>query len=236
METPPPPSQQQADEAQRARFAAEAAILSLFESVEDGGGGGENEPSILHTIKMAAILTALATAIILVSFRDPQDRSKSLLLIKPDSEQFSDAVLADAQREFYELLGSDLTDEQKAVLWATWAYSKTADEIATSIDRGDIPHEFADLGRKIQKVWISRSDAKVRPLHVELHGKTVAADDDFWRWPLTGQRLRYPGDREAPPEATIGCRCVSLLTWAKQGVVSDTIRRITESTRPVDNG
>lgn len=232
QQSPPPPSQQQADEAQSARYAAEAAALTLFESTQEGAGGGENESSVLQTIRLAAILTALSTAIVYVSFRDSRDRSKSLLLSRPDHEQISEAVLAESQREFNSLAASDLDDKQKAVLWATWAYSRTADEIAAAINRGDLPHEFAERGANLKKIWISRSDRRVRPLHAKLHGRAIGVDTDFWRWPDTGQRLRWPGDKEAPSDAVFGCRCVCLLSWASQDDVSDTIKRIVEYTDP----
>lgn len=228
----PSPTQRQADEAQLARYVAENAILDLFQSAEIGAGSGEDEPSILRSMRIAAVLSSLAAAIVGISFRHPQDRYRSLLLDKPDSDQVAETLLMDAQSDFNRLMDSDLTDEQKAVLWATWAHSRASDEVARMINNGDINHEFSDSNLRLKKVWISRSDGRVRPLHVKLHGKTVSVEGDFWRWVDTGQRLRWPGDREAPPDATIGCRCVSLLTWANQDAVSETIRRITEQTKP----
>lgn len=231
MNSPPPPSQKQAAEAQRARYAAETAILSLFKSSAEGGGAGEGETSILHTIKISTILTALSAAIVFSSFRHPQDKTKSMLLGAPDNEQISDKILSEAQRVFRELADSVLSDSQKAVLWATWAYSKTADEIADAVNNGEIEHLFSDRNVRLKKIWISRSDRRVRPLHARLHGKTVLSTSDFWRWPATGQRLRWPGDRDAPADATIGCRCVCLLSWSTQDEVSKTIRDIVEHTR-----
>lgn len=232
METPPAPTQQQADEAQQARFQAENAILALFNASAIGGGSSENDVSILKSLKIAVILTALVGAVVAVSFRHPRDRSKSLLLVKPDSEQISDRMLSEAQSVFNKLAVSDLSNAQRAVLWATWAHSRASDEVAEAINSGDIPHEFSDgaMGRKLKKIWISRSDGRVRPLHVKLHGQAISVENDFWRWPATGQRLRWPGDREAPAEATIGCRCVCLLSWATQEEVSESIRRIVEHT------
>lgn len=230
MPTPPPPSQQQANAAQSARYAAENAALALFNSTEVGQGSGEDEHSVLQSIKVAAILATLSSAIIIASFSSP-DRTKSALLIQPDHEQFADAVLPDAQKSFDALLDADLDNKQKAVIWSTWAYSRVADEIARAINRGDIPHEYADGNQTLKKVWISRSDARVRPLHLKLHGRAVGVDTDFWRWPATGQRLRWPGDKEAPPEATYGCRCVCLLSWASQDEVSEMIHQIVEHTR-----
>lgn len=228
MQTPPPPSLQQASEAQQARHAAEQAILGLFKSVEAGEGGGEDDESTLHSLRIAAILALLSTAIVFTSFRHPKNRRRSLLLNEPAHEEIAERVLGDAQSVFNGLAASELTDAQKAVVWATWAYSRTAEEIADAVDSGKIPHEFSGQGLGVKKVWISRSDGKVRPLHAKLHGKTISSTSDFWRWPHTGQRLRWPGDREAPPEATIGCRCVCLLSWASQESVSDHIKKIVD--------
>jgi hypothetical protein len=232
VESPPPPTQQQAAEAQQARYVAEAAILSLFLSSEEGGGGGENESSLLHAIKIATILAALSTAVTTTSFRAPGDRSKSLLLSKPDHERIGDKLLSEAQYEFHTLEASELEDKQKAVLWATWAYSRVADEIASAVNNGEIEHEFSERGLKLKKIWISRSDSRVRPLHANLPGKTISTDKDFWRWPHTGHRLRWPGDKNAPPDAVIGCRCVCLLSFASQAAISNTIRRIVDHTAP----
>lgn len=231
MQTPPSPSQKQAAEAQQARFAAERAILNLFRSVEVGEGSGENDESSLHAFKIIDILSHLSAAIVYTSFRSPNDRSKSLLLAKPAHDDIAEGLLEDAQRAFNRLLSADLTAEQRAVLWATWAYSQTAEEISEAINSGRIPHAFTEQGLGVNKVWISRSDARVRKLHATLHGKTIPTGDDFHRWPHTGQRLRWPGDEDAPADATIGCRCVCLLSWASQSSVSETIRKITERTR-----
>ena len=234
MPTPQPPSQQQAEEAHSARWDAEAAILALFTSVESGGGEGDGEDdlSALHAVAIASILVALSAAIVLASFRSPRGRTRSLLSETLDHERVSETVLPAARSAFKELSHSELTDEQKAVLWATEMYSRTADELARTINSGEIPHKFTEQGLQLRKIWISRTDGRVRPLHAKLHGKTVPISDDFWRWPHSGERLRWPGDREAPADATIGCRCVSLLTWATQQGVSSTIKKIAERTRP----
>lgn len=219
MPDTPPPTQQQADEAQQARYAAEVAVLALFVSVGGGGGEGEEEESSLHGFKIAAIVALLSAGIISASFRIPQQESAA------ENEVIAERVVEDAQNVFQELSGSELTDEQAAVLWATWAYSRTADEIAEAFS-GEV------AGKTLKKVWISRSDAKVRALHAKLHGRTIPTSEDFWRWPDTGQRLRWPGDLEAPTDATIGCRCVCLLTWADENDVSTTIRKIIAETDP----
>ncbi len=231
-DAPPPPTQKQAAKAQQVRHAAELAALALFAFDEDGSGSGEDEWSIIDAVKITAILVALSAGIVLASFHKRGSKSKTLLLSKPDHEQIAENVLPDAQKAFKELLSSELTDEQRAVLWATWIYSKTADEIAAAVDRGDIANEFTEQGLGLSKIWISRSDARVRSLHVKLHGRTVPVSEAFWRWPGTSQRLRWPGDEDAPADATIGCRCVSLLTWAKPSDVSGTIKKIVRHTAP----
>lgn len=73
-----------------------------------------------------------------------------------------------------------------------------------------------DLGMKY-KVWISRSDKKVRLLHRKLHGKPVALGEPFYEWP-TGQQLGFPGDPLAPLDATINCRCLLVVSMTKTGV------------------
>lgn len=231
MQNPPPPSQQQAEAAQRARYAAEAAIRSLISArstATTSGEGGGNQSSSLHAVKIGMILADLSRSIKRNSFR--RSTGESLLLSEIPDDEVAGAVLTEAQRAFERLAASELPDGQAAVLWATWAHSRTADEIARIINSGEVEHEFSGTGLALKKVWISRSDRKVRALHTKLHGKVVSADKDFWRWPDTGQRLRWPGDVEAPLDATAGCRCVSLLTWADQDGVSSTIRRFVEDT------
>jgi hypothetical protein len=208
------------------------AILPLFKAVEVGSGSGEDDHSVMHAITIATILTGLSAAIVFASFRSPRDKAKSLLAEKPDHEMISEQVAPEAERVFAKLSTSELADEQKAVLWATWAYSKTADEIAKAVNSGKIPNQYAEDGKTLKKVWISRSDKRVRSLHAKLHGKTVPTDDDFWRWPATGQHLRWPGDPNAPLDAVIGCRCVCLLSWASQNAVSETIKKIVNYTAP----
>lgn len=225
--TPVPPSQQQAEEAQQARYAAERAILPLIvsQTSTSGEGSGDDDESSLHLIKILFILELISRSVKSSSFRNDHQLEAAV-----SDTAVANRVLPDAQSAFKRLAASELPDDQAAVLWATWAYSRTADEIVRIINGGQVDHEFSGTRRKLRKVWISRSDRKVRPLHAKLHGKTISASEDFWRWPDTGKRLRWPGDIEAPLEATAGCRCVCLLTWADQDGVSSTIRKIVEVT------
>jgi hypothetical protein len=230
VQNPPPPSQQQAEEAQQARHSAEIAIRSLFTSHRGLGGAGQNETSSIDGVKIALILATLSNAITNISFRNPQNSGESLLRGSVPHDDVSKLLLSEAQITFDRLAASDFPNDQAAVLWSTWAYSRTADELARIINGGGVEHEFSESGRVLRKVWISRSDRRVRQLHARLHGKTIPTTEDFWRWPHTNQRLRWPGDVEAPLDATAGCRCVCLLTWADQDGVSNTIRKIVEVT------
>lgn len=225
-----PPTHQQAEEAQQARYASELALLALLASSESGGGAGEDEISTLEKVKLAGILMSLAASVIHTSFSKSRtahhrDLNNHVVNnIKPRT--VAESVLPEAERLYRDISKAKIADENAALSWATWAYSRVAEEVAKTIDK----EGFLSSTQALHKVWITRSDRRVRPLHVSLHGKTVHVSDDFWRWPHTGQRLRWPGDKDAPAEATIGCRCVVILTWADQEAVSTTIRKIVEHT------
>jgi len=74
----------------------------------------------------------------------------------------------------------------------------------TAIRRGDIQAE------QVVQRWVTARDEKVRHSHASMMGQTRA-----WGKPFTTGRavsLRYPGDRKAPPEETVNCRCVLIRT------------------------
>lgn len=81
---------------------------------------------------------------------------------------------------------------------ATHVFNSAGELVATSA---------AAEGLTMRKVWVTRMDSRVRPLHRRLHGDSQPLGEDFVTWP-DGQKLRFPGDPLAPPSATIGCRCV----------------------------
>lgn len=56
--------------------------------------------------------------------------------------------------------------------------------------------------------WASAADGRVRDSHASLNGQEVQVGQPFIS-PLTGARMRYPGDTElgAPASDTIQCRC-----------------------------
>lgn len=55
------------------------------------------------------------------------------------------------------------------------------------------------------KTWHTRLDSRVRVSHQSLEGQTVAIGAPFLDF--MGVELQFPGDRSAPIEAWINCRC-----------------------------
>lgn len=58
--------------------------------------------------------------------------------------------------------------------------------------------------KKDTKAWISRRDDRVRPTHVKADGQEVATDEFFI---VGGFKMMMPGDRSAPMEEWVNCRC-----------------------------
>lgn len=229
MVFPAPPTKRQADEVHRARHAMEVAAFDLLSSKETGSGSGRSDESAVQAVKIAGILQPMAALIVNMLSESLGAQERDVLLADVDPKEVANSVVSDAQDDFERLVKSELSDAQKAALWATSAHSSISNAAAEIINNR-LGHGFPSTGSTLKKVWVSRSDTRVRDLHVKLHGRTIPFDADFWRWPHTGERLRWPGDSEAPPDATIGCRCITMLTWATQDEVSSTIRRIVRRT------
>lgn len=78
-------------------------------------------------------------------------------------------------------------------------------EAQTAFNAGTyLAAQQASDSRTVSKVWLSRSDSKVRAAHRDLHGKAVKVSDGF---KADGGVLRFPGDPLAPPQLTMNCRC-----------------------------
>lgn len=58
----------------------------------------------------------------------------------------------------------------------------------------------------VRLVWKANFDGRTRDSHAALHGESTGIDEPFVS-PLTGARIRYPGDPLAPAEELINCRC-----------------------------
>lgn len=64
---------------------------------------------------------------------------------------------------------------------------------------------FGGLAKSLaKKTWLTRRDARVRPEHLMLQGKSVPLGDSFT---VDGAKIRFPGDPLAPAHLTMNCRC-----------------------------
>lgn len=73
------------------------------------------------------------------------------------------------------------------------------DAMGQAIRSGKVDASF------VTKHWRSAGDDRVRHTHRVLNGQTVAYGESFQS--PSGNRLRFPGDPEAPISETSGCRC-----------------------------
>lgn len=55
------------------------------------------------------------------------------------------------------------------------------------------------------KRWVTRRDSRVREAHADVDGQTVPVNEHFI---VGGFPMMHPGDRSAPVELVINCRCV----------------------------
>lgn len=62
-------------------------------------------------------------------------------------------------------------------------------------------HDAEKMGIKLEKEWMSTSDARTRESHIELDGVRVGIDEEF------PNGLRYPGDPKGEPAEVYNCRC-----------------------------
>lgn len=139
-------------------------------------------------------------------------------VVNPDDFEASDSVvgwvlslvkrLRKAVREGMEpdADGRSITPEEAAHATANAAHGRLTEDVAAT-GMFDLPN-----GESIQKMWMSRLDNRVRPLHMRLTWQSRKLGEDFWRWPETGQVLAFPGDPRAPLDATANCRCFLILS------------------------
>jgi hypothetical protein len=77
-----------------------------------------------------------------------------------------------------------------------------------------------DKGYIVQKKWLAIIDRRTRDDHAELDEKVVEKEASWTFTDKDGvtQKLRYPGDPDAPPEQTINCRCTMVwISSAREG-------------------
>lgn len=235
---PPPPPPDAEEQAQGELSKAEQALLILFAASVLANGAPDRPLSDvdLHLLRRASV--GVLGGVIALTLggagmsRADQNSYRLEHGLDSEIEAIADSSLKDFEM-FTRALRRGISEDQKITLaerkkaaeaLAVHMYNKLAIEVA---DKMPTPPEYGI--RTIKKTWVSRLDPRVRPLHRLLHGKTVGATSDFYRWPATGQRLRYPGDHEAPPDATYGCRCVAWISWSTADEVSAIIKAITET-------
>ncbi|MEU1273518.1 phage portal protein [Streptomyces sp. NPDC005799] len=84
--------------------------------------------------------------------------------------------------------------------------ARVAETCAVSTINGAADAAAEGAGPAVARTWITRQDARVRPAHKALQGKTLPVGIPF-QVGTDGAQLRYPGDPFAPIALTINCRC-----------------------------
>jgi hypothetical protein len=69
-------------------------------------------------------------------------------------------------------------------------------------------------GAASTKTWLSTSDGRTRPDHIEANGQTVPIDKPFQ---IGGYAMQYPGDPSGPPDETCNCRCTLVYSDSATG-------------------
>lgn len=230
---PPPPSQveqAQADLSTALKYALIAALLwyVLNDSRSSRGGDGLFDYELVNVSKWSrrAAFDWIASVASVWGMDAPSlsyDLSPSRLAsrIETTSNRWAADHVDDARKRGTDpLLDPDVPIAERrsrAEKWAdnaartlaTQLASETVLKIAQSID----PRDADGNQLTVYKVWLTRSDARVRSSHRDLHGKPVPLDEPFKTWPITHKQLMYPGDPSAPLREFIGCRCFLWFAW-----------------------
>ncbi|MFF9901245.1 phage portal protein [Streptomyces longispororuber] len=82
--------------------------------------------------------------------------------------------------------------------------ARLAETCAVSTINGAADAAAEAAGPGILRTWVTRQDARVRPAHKALHGKTLPVGTPYT---VDEAQLRYPGDPFAPIALTVNCRC-----------------------------
>lgn len=123
------------------------------------------------------------------------------------SETTRSQVIDAVRRGFDDGLGQDGIGQYVRDLIPTFSRQR-ANLIARTETHGAANYGMqaaaADTGLVLRKEWISAEDARTRPDHADMSGKTVAIDEAF---DFGAYSLAYPGDPSGPAEGVINCRC-----------------------------
>lgn len=83
-------------------------------------------------------------------------------------------------------------------------FARTAITGAQNAGRMDMLHNAQDMGIKVRKKWLATLDARTREVHAHLDGQEQDVDEPFKS--ELGD-IMFPGDPNADPANTYGCRC-----------------------------
>ncbi|MCX4976453.1 phage portal protein [Streptomyces sp. NBC_00620] len=82
--------------------------------------------------------------------------------------------------------------------------ARVAEACAVATVNGAADAAAESAGPGVVRTWVTRRDARVRPAHKALHGRTLTVGTPYT---VDGFNLRYPGDPFAPIALTVNCRC-----------------------------
>lgn len=217
------------DAAEETRTAAEAAAVVLFASLLLTGPPDGDVPAVSPAdmrvvdrvaLNMAERIARLALSTVAAPLGWRGDPWRPEVMAREVAAEVAPAVAAGLYDEVTAIRRA-LADQpprdpgelslprEAARRFATLLYARLVEAMAPVMPRPG----WLSSNVVLRKTWVTRGDSRVRPLHRRLHGKTRRFGQDFFRWPYMGARLRYPGDPEAPLEATANCRCVLWLSW-----------------------
>lgn len=224
------------------RNAAEAAALVLFLSA-----AADSEMSPADDTQLTRVLDLLARGLVKVTLGAvpiPSGRAEDWNVDRL-VDDIAERVIADrvlvttARREVRAIRQSiaaapprdpgELSLEREAARRFTAVlYAQMVDNLAPLIE--EVKPAWLPPTLRLRKTWITRMDSRVRPLHRRLHGRTKTVGEDFWRWPVSGMRLRWPGDPEAPADAVANCRCILWLSWSTPEMIAQAVRPLPDDT------
>lgn len=237
IQAAPPPPEDLEERAARTRTAAELAAVALFVAAASEDEPSSADVAVVRGI-VAKLVKGIASAALASAGKPPGRVPGSLESLDRQVEDLADDIASAGSKVVNELLevvrsirqsnrnapprdpGELSLAREAARNFATWAYGRVIEAIAPLLPRP----EWLANNLVLKKTWVSQGDTRVRPLHRRLHARTRNWDQDFWRWPATGQSLRFPGDPKAPLDAVIGCRCLCWLSWSKPSELSAVIR------------
>jgi hypothetical protein len=194
-----------------------------------GAGGGKAVDAAASALATAAKLGAIGLIVAGISHheRAKQLAEDRLGIDEPPTPGDARALRLDAEAWARDVVkeerGTPLKDRPAAVASGDRAAELRARTIATRVAAeralATSEHLISELGLgkgALRSAWVSHGDTRVRELHRKLHGRTRRLGEPFYAWTGTGQKLRYPGDPEAPLDATMGCRCSLWFAWGAE--------------------